>query len=144
MASASNRYPATLDFGLLLIRIVIGVVFFFHGAQKLFGWFGGPGLEGTEAGFAKGGIPYPMVSAVLAGGAEFVGGLALILGVFMRILILPTIFTMGVAVFHAHWDKGFSAGQGGYEYPLTLGVVMLGLVFTGAGRYALYEYRPRK
>ena len=141
---ASSDRKASRDLGLFLIRLAVAVVFIFHGAQKLFGWFGGPGLEKTAGFFEQGGSPLPQVSAVLAGAAEFVGGLSMLLGIAMRILILPTIFTMLVAIFHVHWDKGYSLEHGGYEFPLTLALVMLGLVFTGPGHFALYEPSRRR
>ena len=63
------------DIGLFLIRAVLAVVFIYHGSQKLFGWFGGHGIGGTAGWMESMGIPYPMLSAVLAGGTEFFGGI---------------------------------------------------------------------
>lgn len=132
---ANTTTPRSLDLGLFLIRAMIGVVFVYHGAQKLFGLFGGYGIEGT-AGFMESiGIPFPTVSATLAGATEFFGGLALIAGVFQRQLAVPLAFTMLVASFTAH--SGFGAANGGMEYPLTLAIVSAGLALTGAGRYRL-------
>ena len=123
------------DLGLLVIRVMIGVVFVFHGAQKVFGLFGGYGLEGT-AGFMESlGLPLPYASAVLAGGTELVGGLALITGFGQRLISIPLTFTMLVAAFTAH--SGFNGQTGGMEYPLTLALVTAGLGLTGAGSLAL-------
>lgn len=126
------------DVGLFLMRAMLGVVFLFHGAQKLFGWFGGYGLEAT-AGFMESlGLPLPFASAFLAAATELVGGLALITGVGQRLLSIPLTFTMLVAAFTAH--TGFSAQAGGMEYPLTLALFSAGLGLVGPGRLAL---RPR-
>lgn len=124
----------TTDAGLLAIRVIVGAVFLFHGSQKLFAWFGGPGLHGTGDFMATIGIPLPHVSGVLVGATEFFGGLTLVLGVALRWVTLPMIFSMLVAVFVVH-RHAFSAQQGGMEYPLTLAVVLMGLALTGAGRF---------
>jgi putative oxidoreductase len=123
------------DVALLGLRGVVAAVFVFHGSQKLFGWFGGYGLEGT-AGWMEGlGIPLPMLSALLAGAAEFFGGLALASGFFARLAALPMLFTMGVAMATAH--SGFDAAAGGIEYPLTLAVVLAAIAIQGPGRLTL-------
>jgi putative oxidoreductase len=121
------------DAGLLAIRGMLGVVFMFHGSQKLFAWFGGHGLSGTAGFMEQIGMPLPAVSAFLAGAAEFFGGLALLLGLGTRLAVLPLVFTMLVASFVVH-GGAFSAQQGGMEYPLTLAIVSAGLGLTGGGR----------
>jgi putative oxidoreductase len=128
-----TRQSWSIDAGLFVIRAMLAAVFMFHGSQKLFGWFGGPGLAGTAEFMGKMGIPGPAVSAVLAGSAEFFGGLALLLGVGVRIAVIPMVFTMLVASFHVH-GHAFSAQKGGMEYPLTMAVILIGLGLTGAGR----------
>ncbi len=132
----ATTFPATAGLGLLLIRLMLGAVFLFHGSQKLFGAFGGPGLEGFATFLGSLDVPLPQVSAVAAALAEFVGGAALVTGFLMRPLCLPLGFTMLVAAFSAHAGK-FSAQDGGMEYPLTLAVVVLGLALTGPGPQAL-------
>lgn len=122
--------------GLLLIRLMIGVVFVFHGSQKLFGAFGGPGLQGFSGYLESMRIPFPYLSAVLAGCAEFFGGLAVFTGVGMRLLAVPLAFTMLVGCFTAHAGK-FSVQEGGMEYALTLCVVVIGLALTGPGQWTL-------
>ena len=122
------------DLGLLVLRSMIGVVFFFHGAQKLFGWFGGYGLSATADWMGSVGIPLPVLSASLAGSVELLGGIALITGLFQRALAVPLTFTMLVA---ASTHTGFSAQSGGMEYPLTLAFAAAALALTGPGRFAL-------
>lgn len=123
------------DLGLLLIRVMVGLVFVYHGAQKLFGAFGGPGISGFAGHLEKMGFMAPLVSAWLAALAEFIGGLALISGWHMRLASLPLIFTMLVASFKVH-GGAFGLQNNGMEYALTLAVVLLGLLFTGPGRFA--------
>lgn len=129
----------TMDAGLFLIRFMVAVVFMFHGAQKLFGVFGGGGVSGTAEAFAGMGIPMATVSAVLAGAAEFFGGLAFLTGCFQRWAAVPLTFTMLVASFTAH--SGFSMQTGGMEYPLTLAFVSAGLGLTGAGAWSVDGWR---
>lgn len=119
--------------GLFTIRAMLAVVFLFHGAQKLFGMFGGHGLDGTAQWMGSIGIPLPWLSALLASLAEILGGAALATGVLFRPLLLPLAATMFVAAFVGHGGKGFAAQDGGMEYPLTLAVVVVGLLLTGPG-----------
>jgi putative oxidoreductase len=133
-SSASNAFRA--DLGLLALRLVLGVVFLFHGSQKLFGWFGGYGIDGT-AGFMESiDLPFPVASAVLSGAVELLGGLALATGIGQRLLSVPLAFTMLVASFMAH-GGAFAAGNGGMEFTLTLAVASAALGLTGPGRFAL-------
>lgn len=131
----SRAFALRPDLGLLLIRALVGVVFVFHGSQKLFGLFGGPGIAGFAGWLESLGFPLPYANAVLAGSAELVGGLALLTGVGLRVLSPALVGTMLVAAFTAH--SGFDATKGGMEYPLTLAFVVAGLGLTGAGRYTL-------
>ena len=128
------------DLGLFLIRAMLGVVFVFHGGQKLFGLFGGYGLEGTAGWMESVGIPLPLVSATLAGAAEFFGGLALLSGLGARLFAFALALTMVVASLTL---SGFDAQAGGMEYPLTLAFVAAGLVLTGPGRLCLSLPFPR-
>ena len=131
------------DIGLALIRAMIGIVFIFHGGQKLFGLWGGYGIQGTAQFMASINIPLPTLSAVMAGTAEFFGGIALIIGVLFRFSSASLVFTMLVAAFAVH-GGAFSAQNNGLEYPLTLAIVALGLVFTGAGRLTVLSLLPEK
>jgi len=125
------------DYGLALIRVLIAVVFIFHGSQKLFGTFGGPGIEGFAGFLGSLNIPFPTFSAYMAGATEFFGGLALLTGVGVRIISLPLTITMLVAAFTA--STGFDMQKGGMEYPLTLAFVVAGLGLTGPGKLNLWS-----
>jgi len=129
------------DAALLLIRLMVGVVFVFHGSQKAFGAFGGPGIEGFAGWLASLGFPLPTLNAYLAAGAELLGGIALLTGVGLRLIALPLVFTMLVAAVSAHWGS-FSAQANGMEYPLTLAAVVAGLGLAGPGRYSLSAFLP--
>ncbi len=120
------------DVGMLLIRCMVGVVMVFHGSQKLFGVFGGHGINGMIGYLQAKNVPLPTVSAWAAALAEFVGGLAMISGVGVRAIVPFTAFTMLVAAFMSH-GGAFDSQKGGMEYPLTLAVVMLGVLLTGPG-----------
>lgn len=124
------------DAGLLFARAWLGFIGVFHGAQKLFGLAGGPGIRGF-AGVLEGmNVPAPMLSAVLAGSAEFFGGLLLALGILPRLAAIPFIFTMLVAFFVAHGGR-FAVTAGGGEYALTVAVLLLATILTGPGRYTV-------
>jgi len=117
----------------LSLRIGAGVIFAAHGAQKLFGWFGGYGLEGTGAWMASIGIEPGVLMAALAGGAEFFGGLLLIVGLLVRPAALVLAFTMLVAIVTVHLQNGLFMTNNGYEFGLALLVISVALVIRGAG-----------
>lgn len=129
------------DIGLFLIRLIVAIVLIYHGSGKLFGAFGGPGLEGFAGWLGSMDIPVPSVSAFLAATAEFFGGLALLLGLWIQWTALPAAFTMLVAAFGAH--SGFDGQKGGMEYPLTLAIVLIGLALIGSGRLSLTTFLSR-
>lgn len=123
--------------GALALRIPVGVIFAAHGAQKLFGWFGGYGLEGTGQFFGSIGLTPGYLMALLAGLVEFFGGLALVLGILVRPAAAALAGAMLIAVFAVHWSKGFFASNGGYEYALALLAASVALVLSGAGRFSV-------
>jgi len=133
-----NRLVST-DAGLapLAVRIPVGIIFAAHGAQKLFGWFGGYGLAGTAGWMDSIGLHPGALLALLAGGAEFFGGLALLLGLLVRPASVALAFTMLVAIFSVHISKGLFLSNGGFEYGLALLAVTIGLFISGAGRWSL-------
>jgi putative oxidoreductase len=132
----STDVATTTDTALLLIRLMVGAVLLFHGSQKLFGAFEGPGLAGFAGFLQQMHVPQPMASAVLAGGAEFLGGAVLVLGFAMRILLVPAFINMVVAILLVH-RHAFDSQKHGMEYPLTLAVVLFALMVSGPGRLSL-------
>lgn len=137
MKTNHSREIERIDVSLLAIRLMIGTALAFHGAQKLFGAFGGPGIDGFAAYNAHLGIPFPELGAYLAALAELGGGLAIAAGVLSRIAAIPVVFTLMTAVLVAH--TGFDATTGGGEYPLTLAVVSAALAWSGPGRLTLWR-----
>lgn len=120
-------------FAYLPIRLGVGAVMVAHGAQKLFGWFGGNGLQGTGQYFAENlGLTPGVLMAAVAGGTEFIGGILLILGLLTRVAGISLVGTMAVAIATAHPDA-FFASNNGMEYPLTLLLASLTLVIGGGG-----------
>ena len=121
----------------LSIRVAAGTIFIAHGAQKLFGWFGGYGIEGTAGWMASIGLEPSILLATLAGSAEFFGGLLLIIGLLVRPAALVLAVTMAVAIVSAHLENGFFMSNNGYEYALALLALCVGLVFRGAGSLSI-------
>lgn len=122
--------------GALALRVPVGIIFIAHGAQKLFGWFGGYGLEGTGQFFGSVGLNPGTLMALLAGAVEFFGGLALVFGVLVRPAAAALAIAMLIAIFAVHFSKGFFLDKGGYEYALALFAASLSLLFTGGGRFS--------
>jgi putative oxidoreductase len=126
------------DAATAMVRLVLGVIFFAHGAQKMLGWFGGYGFTGTM-GFFTGVMHIPALFAFLAIAAEFLGGLGLIFGFLTRIAALGIGCNMIVAVAMVHHHFGFfmnwtGAQKGeGYEYHLLILAVTIFLMIRGAG-----------
>lgn len=118
----------------LLLRVPVGLVLAAHGAQKLFGWFGGYGLEATGQWMASIGLQPGLLMATLAGSAEFFGGIALVVGVLTRPAALLAAFTMLIALTVVHAANGFFMSSNGIEYSLILLFASLSLVVSGAGR----------
>jgi putative oxidoreductase len=119
--------------GLLLLRLTVGLTLAAHGAQKLFGWFGGHGLDATGKGLAGLGFHPGRRHALMAGVVEVGGGVLLALGLVTPAAAAVVFSVMVVAAFSAHVQRGFFAQQGGYEYNLVLGVAGLAIAFTGPG-----------
>ena len=130
------------DYATTILRLALGVIFFAHGAQKVFGWFGGYGYTGTM-GFFTGVLHIPTAFAFLAIAAEFLGSLGLIFGLFTRVAAFGNFFNMIVAVAMVHNQFGFwmnwtGAQRGeGYEYHLLLLAASALLMIRGAGAASL-------
>lgn len=125
------------DLGLLIIRLVVGLIFLAHGAQKLFGWFGGYGIKGTGGWFESIGVKPGATMAVLAGLSEFGGGLLFALGLVTPLAALLIIITMLVAIAKVHGTNGLWATANGYELNLLYIVIVLGVALIGAGSYSI-------
>jgi putative oxidoreductase len=125
-----------MSYGLLLLRVVVGGTMFGHGAQKLFGWFGGPGREGTAGFLGQLGFRAPVLLALFAGLAES-GGLLFAAGFLTPLAALGIAIVMLNAIGSVHWSKGFWNGNGGLEFPLTLLTVAVAVSATGPGRFSL-------
>ena len=121
----------------LFLRLPVGIILAAHGAQKLFGWFGGYGLEGTGQWMASIGLAPGFLMALLAGSAEFFGGLALILGFLTRPAAAVSAFTMVVAIFSVHFEHGLFMSNNGYEFALALLAATAALTLQGAGKYSI-------
>jgi putative oxidoreductase len=118
----------------LALRVPAGLVFAAHGGQKLFGWFGGYGLEGTGQWMDSIGLSPGYLMALLAGSAEFFGGLALVFGLLVRPAAASLAIAMLVAILSVHIGKGLFVANNGYEFGLALMAIAVSLVVSGAGR----------
>ena len=125
---------------LFTARSTLATVFAFHGSQKLLGWFGGGGIDGTAAYFAGLGVPLPELHALLVASFELAGAAALLSGIGMRIALLPLAVTMLVAAVLGH--DGFDVQRNGMEYPLVLATVLPALAAVGPGEWTLARLRP--
>ena len=126
-----------MNFALLLLRLVAGLVMAAHGAQKLFGWFGGYGIAGTAGFFEQLGFRPGRAFATAAALAEFVGGLLIAAGFLGPVGPAIVLATMIVAVVSVHWPKGLFAQNGGFELPLVYGIIAVVLALTGPGAYSI-------
>ena len=123
--------------GMTILRIIVGVIFMAHGSQKLFGWFGGGGLAGTAQFMESLGLTPATLMAALSGGAEFFGGLALVIGLLVRPAAVALIGLLVVAIFSVHIHNGLFMQNNGYEFALALLGGALAVLFEGAGRASL-------
>lgn len=131
------------DFPLIAIRLILGLILTLHGAQKVFGVFGGSGLDGwnkyiTSQNMIIFNINYPDWLATLAAWLELLAGIAIILGIGTKIAAAIMFVFLLFAIKIAHRDKGFFVSNGGYEYCLVLLVLCSILVVSGGGKYQLY------
>ena len=126
-----------MDLALFALRVVVGLLFAAHGAQKLFGMFGGHGLAGTAGFFEQLGLRPGALHARAAGLAELIGGLLLTLGLLTPFAAAVLIAVMVTAVLTVHGPKGPWSTDGGYEYNLVLGAVAFALAGAGPGTWSL-------
>jgi putative oxidoreductase len=125
------------DLGLFALRAAVGGVMFAHGAQKLFGWFKGPGLEGTSGVMAQLGFYPPRAFATVASVTEVASGLLVALGALGPVGPALMISVMIVAMVTVHWNGGAFAMNNGIELPLLFAAGAAALALTGPGRYSL-------
>jgi len=126
-----------MDLGLLILRFVVGLTLVAHGAQKLFGWFGGYGLDGTGQFMETLGFHPGPRHAALAGLAEASGGVLLALGLFTPLGAALIASVMLIATFTVHLKNGFFAASGGYEYNLVLAAAAVSIAFSGPGAFSV-------
>ncbi|MEW6996125.1 DoxX family protein [Colwelliaceae bacterium BS250] len=133
-----NSITKTEDsFSALPLRLIAGVVFAAHGAQKLFAWFGGYGLDGTGQWMESIGIAPGYLMALMAGSAEFFGGLLLIAGFLTRPTSFVLAITMIVAILSVHIGNGMFMSNNGYEFGLSLLAITLALFIQGGGKHSI-------
>ncbi|MFE5869150.1 DoxX family protein [Streptomyces roseifaciens] len=139
--SAPSPAPPLTGFslGILLLRLMIGLIMMGHGTQKLFGWFDGPGLDGVAKGFQAWGYPAPKAMAVIAGLSETLGGAGLFLGLLTPLAAAAVLGTM-VNALGVTWD-GFFLPKG-IEFTLLVAVTAAALALTGPGRYSADAHLP--
>ena len=128
-----------MAYGLLLVRVVLGLTMAGHGAQKLFGWWDGPGLHGVHGWLASLRFRGGWAPVALLVAAELGGGLGLALGLATPLAALAVVAAMLVAIATAHLPKGFWNTGGGYEFNLLIVAAAAALAATGAGRFSLDE-----
>lgn len=127
----------SLALGLLIIRLVAGLTLAAHGAQKVFGWFGGPGPAKLTQGFQAQGLKPGWFWAVLVMLGELGGGLSLAFGLLTPLGAAGIVGAMLMASLKSHWHNGFWNNKRGYEFPLTLLAIGVGIGLTGPGTYSL-------
>ena len=135
--TVTGARPTGLDEGMLLLRIVVGLTMAAHGAQKLFGWFGGPGFSGTADFLGQMGFRPGELHAVLSGGSEMGGGLLLALGFLTPLGAAAVTGAMLAAISSVTWQNGFISEKGGYEFSLVLIAAALAIAWVGPGYFSL-------
>ena len=128
----------------LALRVPVGIIFMAHGAQKLFAWFGGYGLEGTAGWMESIGLGPGYLMALLSGGSEFFGGIFILFGLLTRPAAAVLAFTMIVAIFWVHFANGLFMSNNGYEFGLALLAASVSLVLSGAGKFSLDNILSKK
>ena len=137
MSNLNKILSTNAGFDTLALRIPAAIIFIAHGAQKLFAWFGGYGLEGTGQWMASIGLEPGYQMALLAGSAEFFGGIALLIGLMVRPAALMLAVTMLVAIFSVHFVNGLFMSGNGYEFALALLAISVALMISGAGKFSV-------
>ncbi|MCP2227968.1 MULTISPECIES: DoxX family protein [Pseudomonas] len=138
MSTLINKVLFTrAGYGLTVLRIFVGIIFAAHGAQKLFGMFGGYGIAGTAQYMESLGLAPGHLMAILSGGTEFFGGLALIIGLLVRPAALGLTILSLVAIFTVHISHGLFMTNNGYEFALALLGGSIAVLIEGAGKLSV-------
>jgi putative oxidoreductase len=124
-------------YGITVVRVLVGIIFIAHGSQKLFGAFGGHGLEGTGQYMASLGLTPGYLMALLSGSAEFFGGLGLVVGLLARPAAVVLAATLVVAILSVHINNGLFMANNGYEFALALLGGVIAVLIEGAGRLSI-------
>ena len=128
-----------MDIGLLVLRVCLGGMLMAHGMQKLFGYFGGPGISGFAKYLTSLGFAPPTFFAYFTGCTELLGGFLLVIGLFTRGAAAWLFIFMCIIIFKVHFSNGFFMQNNGFEYPLIIASVCLALALMGGGRYAVVK-----
>jgi putative oxidoreductase len=136
-SSFSSSSVRELNFELLVMRVACSLPFIYHGAAILFGVFGGPGPHNFAVGMKA-----PDIIGYLVGLAQFAGGIAILLGVLLRVGAVCVIIVMLGAVFMVHLPNGYDISHGGMEYAVTELLLSIGLLFAGPGKFSLAGILP--
>jgi putative oxidoreductase len=127
----------TFDAAVLVLRFGVGLIFAVHGAQKLFGWWNGPGFAGWQAVMTRMGFRPARPFAAISAAAELVGGLALVFGIATPLAAAALVGQSLVIIFAAHWSRGFFNRDNGYEFPLVLLSGTAATLLLGAGEISV-------
>ncbi|OCR23775.1 DoxX family protein [Pseudomonas syringae] len=130
-------FTTRAGYGLTIVRILVGIIFIAHGSQKLFGAFGGYGLEGTGQYMSSLGLNPGYLMALLSGSAEFFGGLGLVIGLLARPAAVVLALTLVVAIFSVHISHGLFMANNGYEFALALLGGVVAVLIEGAGKVSV-------
>lgn len=126
-----------MEIGLSVLRWFVGLLLAAHGAQKVFGWFDGPGIQGWRGAMENMDLRPASLWAWLSAGIELLGGLLFALGALAPIVAAALIVNLLMAIALVHWENGFFNSNGGFEFPLTLAVAALVIGLSGQGTYSL-------
>ncbi|AHF68182.1 MULTISPECIES: DoxX family protein [Pseudomonas] len=136
-ATIKSVLSTRAGYGLTVLRIIVGIIFIAHGSQKLFGAFGGYGLEGTAQFMASQGLNPGYLMALLSGSVEFFGGLAVLIGLLARPAALGLAVLLLVAIFSVHIGNGLFMANNGYEFALALLGGAIAILIEGAGKLSV-------
>ncbi|MFA5231967.1 MAG: DoxX family protein [Candidatus Omnitrophota bacterium] len=128
-----------LNWGILVLRLGIGIMFMAHGLQKSFGLFGGPGIKGFSGMLSGLGFVPAEFWAYVAAYTELVGGLFLIMGVQVRPAAALLLILIVTAAFKVHLGKGFFLSNGGFEYTFVIAATCLALILLGPGKFSVFN-----